>query len=118
MVRFAILLYHFNLLIDIGALHIIINSQFFVLNFRALGIRCKFGRCSVKRECKQFISIIGSIDNLKAELFGKCLVGKSALLFFCPEHANTGFTLGFGIRQAIFHQRPSISVPFGIAVYP
>ena len=49
------------------------------------------------------IPVFGFINSLKAELFGKCLVGKPALLFFCPEHTNAGSTFFFGISYTVLY---------------
>lgn len=58
-----------------------------------LGSKCR--QTAVKAQRQQFIAVRRGIHGAKPKFFGKGLIGKPGLLFFCPQHTNAGFSLLF-----------------------
>ena len=83
---------------------VVVDGEDFVLDCLGFGAFGKLRGGSVEGEGKKVVAGVCGVDNLKAELFGKCLVGKPGFLFFGAEHADAGLSLCFGVGYAVFHQ--------------
>lgn len=80
-----------------------------------------WGKCrqtAVKAQRQQLIAVRRGIHGAKTKFFGKGLIGKPGLLFFCPQHTNAGFSLLFCLPQTIFHQLSSVAFSICPALHP
>ena len=103
---------------NIGTLIIIVHGQFLIWDGSRLCAGGKGGLAAVQGQRQQLVASGGDIYRFKAELFGEGLVGQPGFLLFGAQHTHAGFSLGFGVGDAGFHQRPTIAMPLGASRDP